>query len=169
MRKALVTVFVLLFGSLALGATVFREEIAQAAQSISATIVGPLDANNNVAVHEQGTVDVIVKNSNLSVAPPTPVIGGGGAAGIQHDQQGEKCREFAPQTATALSIGMTPGLLDVVFNYQGSNAATFVGPGQHGNDAIVLALSRPITFDQLCSFGLTAGAAVSVSWVGAEP
>ena len=41
--------------AMGLGATVFSDPIAQAAQTVSATIIGPLDGNGNVAVHEQGT------------------------------------------------------------------------------------------------------------------
>jgi hypothetical protein len=42
--------------AMVLGATVLSDPIAQAAQTVSATIIGPLDGNGNVAVHEQGTV-----------------------------------------------------------------------------------------------------------------
>jgi hypothetical protein len=66
MRKyAIVTGGLLL--SLVLGATVFSAPIAWAAQSVSATITGPLDGQGNVAVHEQGTANVSVTNSQLSV------------------------------------------------------------------------------------------------------
>jgi hypothetical protein len=51
-------VALLLVGATFLGATVLREPIASAAQSVSATIVGPLDGNGNVKVHEQGTASV---------------------------------------------------------------------------------------------------------------
>jgi hypothetical protein len=54
MKKAAV-VALLLVGATILGATALREPIASAAQSISANITGPLDANGNVKVHEQGT------------------------------------------------------------------------------------------------------------------
>ena len=53
--------------SLVLGATVFREPIAWAAQSVDATIIGPLDSNGNVKVHEQGTANVNVTNTLLPV------------------------------------------------------------------------------------------------------
>ena len=53
-------VALLLVGATMLGATVFREPIASAAQGVSATIVGPLDADGNVKVHEQGTASVSV-------------------------------------------------------------------------------------------------------------
>jgi len=43
----------LIVGATVLGATVFREPIGRAAQSTTATIIGPLDANGNVKVHEQ--------------------------------------------------------------------------------------------------------------------
>jgi hypothetical protein len=55
----------LLLGSAILGGTVLREPIASAAQSVSATIIGPLDGQGNVAVHEQGTADVNVTNASL--------------------------------------------------------------------------------------------------------
>jgi hypothetical protein len=41
-----------------LSATVLSGPIASAAQSVSATITGPLDGQGNVKVHEQGTADV---------------------------------------------------------------------------------------------------------------
>jgi hypothetical protein len=51
-------VVLLVMGAMILGATVLREPIAHAAQTTATTIVGPLDANGNVKVHEQGTVTV---------------------------------------------------------------------------------------------------------------
>src|SRR5262245_17673609 len=51
-------VALLLVGATLLGATVLREPIARAAQSTATTIVGPLDVNGNVKVHEQGTAAV---------------------------------------------------------------------------------------------------------------
>lgn len=55
-------VALLIVGSMVLGASVFREPIARAAQSTAATIIGPLDSNGNVRVHEQGTAAVSVTN-----------------------------------------------------------------------------------------------------------
>lgn len=55
-------VALLLVGATVLGATVFREPIANAAQLVSAEIVGPLDAEGNVRVHEQGTANARVNN-----------------------------------------------------------------------------------------------------------
>jgi hypothetical protein len=51
-------VALLLVGSALLGATVLREPVAWAKQIVEAQIVAPLDANGNVKVHEQGTVQV---------------------------------------------------------------------------------------------------------------
>lgn len=53
--------------AMVLGATVLSEPIAQAAQTVSATIVGPLDGSGNVKVHEQGTASVNVTNAQLAV------------------------------------------------------------------------------------------------------
>jgi stage V sporulation protein SpoVS len=70
MRKyAIVAVGLLL--SLVLGATVFREPIAWAAQSVSATIAGPLDSHGNVAVHEMGTAAVHEQADTQLVATGT--------------------------------------------------------------------------------------------------
>jgi hypothetical protein len=60
-------VALLLVGATVLGATVLREPIAHAAQTTATTIVGPLDANGNVKVHDQGTSDVNVTNSTVPV------------------------------------------------------------------------------------------------------
>jgi hypothetical protein len=66
-------VVLLLVAAMVLGATVLREPVASAAQAIlPVNIVGPVDANGNVKVHEQGTANVNVTNSSLSVAPKLP-------------------------------------------------------------------------------------------------
>jgi hypothetical protein len=57
--------------SVILGATVFREDIAQAAQLVSAEIVGPLDSEGNVKVHEQGTPTVKLHHEGNVVRLPT--------------------------------------------------------------------------------------------------
>jgi hypothetical protein len=51
-----------------LGSTVLRDGIANAAQSVGATITGPLDSSGDVAVHEQGTANVSVTNTSLPVS-----------------------------------------------------------------------------------------------------
>lgn len=62
--------------ALILGATVFREPVAWAAQAVDAHITN-LDANGNIKVHEQGTANVAVQgtptvnvaNASLPVTP----------------------------------------------------------------------------------------------------
>jgi hypothetical protein len=65
-RPFLAALVVVALGLLA-GATVFREQIARAAQGVSAEITSPLDQQGNVKVHEQGTASVSVRNPSLSV------------------------------------------------------------------------------------------------------
>ena len=60
-------VLLLTAAGVVLGATVFREPVAFAAQLVNATITGPLDAQGNVAVHERGVASVNVTNAELSV------------------------------------------------------------------------------------------------------
>jgi hypothetical protein len=59
--------------SVILGATVLREPVAWAAQTVDANVIGPLDGNGNVKVHEQGTANVAVAGSvaTRAVIPPT--------------------------------------------------------------------------------------------------
>jgi hypothetical protein len=56
----------LIVASLVLGATVFKEQVAWAAQFTDVRITN-VDANGNVKVHEQGTASVDVTNSPLAV------------------------------------------------------------------------------------------------------
>jgi hypothetical protein len=163
-RRAIIGALLLIGVGVVLGATVFRTDIAQAtglAQAVSATIVSPLDAQGNVKVHEQGTANVNVTNSGLSIAPPTPVTGGGNSLIF-----GIGDHPLATQTASALSIHLTAASVD--FLYQNALAASFLGPGGNGNDSIVLSLARPIKFDEVrCNGSLSDQC--SVSWVGALP
>jgi hypothetical protein len=177
-------VALLLVGATILGATVFREPIAWAAQSVDSTIVGPLDngnvrvheegtantreqntdANGNIKVHEQGTANVKVTNSNLSIASPAPITDGGGFAVADGGQS-----VVALGTATALSIHMADSVLSVTLrDFLGRVPAQFVGPAAGGNDSIVLALSRPISFVGFDCEGAGANAC-TVSWVGDSP
>jgi hypothetical protein len=61
-------------GAALLGATVLREPIAAAAQSVSANITGPLDGQGNVKVHEQGAANVNVTNSPTVRLDPTSAV-----------------------------------------------------------------------------------------------
>ena len=55
MQRVLI-VLAVIGASVALGSTVFKEQVAWAAQAVDANIIGPLDGNGNIRVHEQGTV-----------------------------------------------------------------------------------------------------------------
>jgi len=56
-------VVLLVVGATILGATVLKEPIANAAQVVDANIIGPLDGQGNVKVHEQGTPTVLLNDS----------------------------------------------------------------------------------------------------------
>ena len=174
MKKALIPAFLLVLGSTVLGATVLREPIAWAAPPIPSVFVtndesSPvpareqnLDADGNIKVHEQGTTDVNVTNTSLPVAPQPPVTGGGGAAvsGCPN--------EFptGPRTASALRINWSNSIHSVTLLRTNHVVANFVGPGTGDTSAIDLALTRPITFDEIRCLG---AGQISVSWVGNDP
>jgi hypothetical protein len=70
------------------------------------------DAQGNVKVHEQGTANVNVTNSSLSVAEPAPITAGGGARQVPTQTN----VRVGTTTATALSIRMTDGIQFVALN-----------------------------------------------------
>jgi hypothetical protein len=65
MRKALIAALLLMSASVVLGATVFRENVAQAASSLNVFVNN--DTAHPVPVHEQGTAQVNVTNMRLPV------------------------------------------------------------------------------------------------------
>jgi hypothetical protein len=176
MKKALIPAILLLFGSTILGATLLREPIANAARLAQSVVIsnGPdqavpvreqnLDAHGDISVHEQGIANVNVTNGSLSVAQLPPVTGGGSSVRMT---SGDRTLD-SPAVASALSIGLTSGVIRLFLEYQGEFVAVFNGPASGGNATIDLALSRPITFDSLNCQGAL-GDACSVSWIGAKP
>src|SRR6476620_6958377 len=93
-RKATISALLLICVGVVVGATVFRTDIAQAtglAQSVTvnnkpgnAVPVREqnLDGSGNVKVHEQGTANVNVTNSSLTVASPAPITAGAIGVGL---------------------------------------------------------------------------------------
>ena len=177
MRRQAIIGALLVFGvGVVLGTTVFRADIAQAtglAQSITVNNTPAqavpvreqnLDSSQNVKVHEQGTANVNVTNSSLTVATPPPISDGGNAI-----------EWFCGNTvfptgavASALLVHMSPNTYGMIF-YNADftkRAAEFEGPMEAGNPDVQLAFSRPITFDKIVCVG---SGDVSVSWVGAQP
>ena len=68
--KKLSLAALLLVAATVLGATVLREPVADAATAVlQSNIVGPLDGNGNVKVHEQGTASVQGTVSSRPAAP----------------------------------------------------------------------------------------------------
>ena len=182
-------VALLLVGATVLGATVFREPVAWAAQSVDATIAGPLDGGNvrvheegtattqeqntdahgNIRMHEQGTADVHVTNASLSVAAAPAISDGGGSDVVCTGECGGGIDFITQATATGLSIHMTDGVRSLVLGSLLKDAAVFLGPALGGDASIVLALDRPIAFDTVrCNAGdLTEQC--TVSWIGNTP
>lgn len=125
-----------------LGATVLREPVAWAAQTVGATIIGPLDSNGNVAVHEQGTVAV----------SPVPVTSGGGAQTDFADT--ESTAVNPPATASALMVRFERGGGGLmIFYYQGNEVLRV--PNESGllstdpGVVVNVPLTRAVKFDEV--------------------
>lgn len=151
MRKYAIAAVGLLL-SVVLGATVFREPIAWAAQAISATIVGPLDSNGNVAVHEQGTAIV-------AVAPQAGALTASRAFSINDASGGIGNFDLAPMTVSFLGMSLSDAVESVDFAYHVTASSTrssldLEGPATHTNyhdihglSNYALPLTQPIQID----------------------
>jgi hypothetical protein len=174
-RRAGLAVLIILAG-MVMGATVFREQVAQAALAVlSVKVVNP--STSPVPVHEQGTANVNVTNpatspvpvapqgtqnvnvtnGSLTVGAPAAVTSGGQR--LQVDS-GSTTDIGSAMKASALVIVFRNGATDVIFRRNGEIAARFPAPGP-----IVLGLTQPISFDALQCSGPAAGFC-DVGWAG---
>jgi hypothetical protein len=175
-RRAIIGALLLITVGVALGATVFRTDIAQATGLAQAVTVDNTAANpvpvreqnldgGNIRVHEEGTADVHVTNTSLAVTPAAPITGGGGLSGAA---TGSSSSVDPPATASALSITMSSEVSGVVLSFEGNFGALFEGPEGGGHSSVDLALTRPIKFDRIFCTGTPFGSC-AVSWVGNQP
>jgi hypothetical protein len=167
MPKALIAAFVLVLSSFVLGATLFREQVAHAAQGITATIVSPLDGAGNVAVHEQGTANVrILDGGVLTVAPRGarqtvqvfPVAAPGGKYSFIFPG--------GPIDASLISLTSMRGTGNVLLDSE-SGVTPLLFDTDGGN--VVLPLTQPLTVDRIllsCSQGSAVSCAVQLNVVG---
>lgn len=142
MRRALIPAFLLVLGSLLLGATVFREPVAHAAQAVSATIVGPLDAQGNVKVHEQGTATV-------ANAPATKFHAGGFS--IAENTSATIMFSAGRILASLVTVASAEDNVFLVFKDGTQNVLVLQGAGhpRGGSATHDLALTQPIPMDRI--------------------
>src|SRR5262245_1516266 len=158
-------VALLLVGATILGATVLREPIGYAASPFTNVIVGN-DATNPVPVKQQGTANVNVTNSGIPVTPQAPISGGGQSF---QAEGGHTAMLAATETASALMVTLTANAHEVDLTDGGEIVARFIGPSSVvGNRSYQLALSRPVSFDEIHCIGPDTETC-GVSWIGNEP
>jgi len=186
-QRAIIGALLLISVGVALGATVFRADIAQATGLAQAVTVDnapanavPVreqnrDGNGNVKVHEQGTANVNVTNSALSVTAP-PVSDGGGLLRLVGN--GETNFSFGTM-ASALTIHLSDGVFLMTLRYcsqlpcgsggQDATVVAFDGPNAFGRANYDLALTRPIRFNNMRCLAFSSSDTCSMGWVGNEP
>jgi hypothetical protein len=130
-----------------------------------------IDPSGN-AVQLSGTADVNVKNSSLTVAPPSPITGGGGSTdfGTDSSQNGIDGLGFTA-TASAIDIHVSSNVGSITITDNGHSVFEDNGPGEGGNATVQLALTRPIQFDTIECDVANTGTPIncSVGWVGDTP
>jgi hypothetical protein len=186
-QRAIIGALLFIGVGVALGATVFRADIAQATGLAQAVTVDnapanavPVreqnrDGNGNVKVHEQGTANVNVTNSALSVTAP-PVSDGGGLLRLVGN--GETNFSFGTM-ASALTIHLSDGVFLMTLRYcsqlpcgsggQDATVVAFDGPNAFGRANYDLALTRPIRFNNMRCLAFSSSDTCSMGWVGNEP
>lgn len=122
---------VLLFVSATiLGSTVLREPIAYAAQSVSANIIGPLDGQGNVMVHEQGIAAVRAAEDQVAITQNI------------HDNQHASCNS---------DVYTVPSGQELVIEYIAAQTLTG-GPGINGVDGVFVdatgTVALPLVFQE---------------------
>ena len=130
---------------------------------IVGTLLGPTFASAAEKVTQ-----VFVTNTSSDPVPVAlaPVTGDGGIRGANG---GETVAIDPPVVASAISVTMNGGVVSFSLRYQGEIVAVWSGPPAGGHGNIDLALTRPITFDQIhCSGDPTIGLC-RISWIGNEP
>ena len=186
-RRAIIGALLLIVLGIALGATVFRTNIAQATGLAQAVTVDNTPANavpvreqnrdgsGNIKVHEQGTANVNVTNSALSVTAP-PINDGGGLLRLVGNSE----TNFPFGTmASALTIHLSDGVSLMTLRYcsqlpcgsggQDGTVVSFDGPNAFGRADYDLALTRPIRFNNFRCLSLSTSDTCSMGWVGNEP
>jgi hypothetical protein len=131
-QKAVISGLVLIAVGVVLGATVFRTDIAQAtglAQSVTVTNTPaqavPVREQNldggNIKVHEQGTANVNVTNSGLSVTPRVATKTGG-IASISAGAGSDSDVGFQFGTVNASLVTVTSQVGTGVLTFQNTNS-----------------------------------------------
>jgi hypothetical protein len=119
-----------------------------------------------VSVKQQGTADVNVTNSSLTIQPQAPITGG---SGFFQNDGGQNSTLASTQTATALVINFTANAFAVELLSDTDRVAIFNGPASvTGNRNYQLALTRPIAFNHIHCYGAVTETC-GVFWIGNEP
>jgi len=153
-RQATLGALLLVVLGVALGATVFRSDIAQATglkQSQSVIVDNsPAEAvpvreqnldSGNIKVHEQGTVDVEVQNSSLSVAPLAVTTSR--LVNLLVVPGGTTTDQFSSIDASLITISGT-GDAEV---FAGSASSGFLGVRTKGEEPVVFPLPQTLVAD----------------------
>jgi hypothetical protein len=178
MRRAALSAFWLILGASVLGATVFQEPLASAAHAAQRVIVAnpgskPVqvqevntDSGGSIKVHEQGTANVNVTNSSLSLAPFPTVTGGAGTIRLSAS---DNPFPIQPIITTGFSVDMSQGASELILGFQAGGASFRIpGPNNLPSSAAHhdFALTYPLKFDALFCRG-SDGSFCRISWIGA--
>jgi hypothetical protein len=126
-----------------------------------------VQAVGTVPVHEQGTANVNVTNSNLTLSAEPPITGGGMSELIPVTGGADNHVRPGINIASALVIHMTPGVSSLVFRFNGTPVTAFSGPANLGGSDVELSLTRPIEFDEItCQNAGLQTDHCAVSWIG---
>jgi len=165
--KKWLVVPLLILAAIVLGATVFREPVAWAAQSVDATILGPLDngnvrtheegtantreqntdSNGNIKVHEQGTANVRVANRSFPVFEEEATRSF--QSGFQAGEGGIDSKDLAPIRASLITIDWDSASDNALLTLGSSTGVVRLTLRPQGGTREILPLTQPILVDAI--------------------
>ena len=123
------------------------------------------DSSQPVPVAQQGTANVNVTNSTLTVAPASPITSGGQS--FTMEASGTPVIFGSDIVVSAFVVHFRDGAGGLLFLNNNTIVGRFLGP-PNGPQTVTLALSRPMAFDALQCNGPD-GSICAVSWIGNAP
>jgi hypothetical protein len=150
----LAVILALLAGAAVLGATALREPVAWAAQSVSATLTN-VDADGNVKVREQGTVQVTGTLRTPPADADSFFLHGGGSF-------------FQRMDMSLIHLTMTDDCNSAVFRDGDDRTLQLFGPNTSadGPRTISLPLAQPIRADRITLDGPGIGCTAALTIAG---
>src|SRR5215472_5016389 len=112
--------------------------------TVENTPTNPVPVSGAVTVADTPSVKIDPTGNSVSVAPPSPITGGGEATELGSDGTHNATESGFNVTASAIDVHMSSNVSVIRITDNGHAVFADFGPGEFGNATVQLALTRPI-------------------------